>query len=204
MTQPTNPQPVIPASEDSKGARTRQRVLDAARARFAAVGFERATIRDIAKHARVDKSSVMKYFGSKENLFRECARWEIPIAQLTTTDAEDSARNYLQSMLTAWAETPDTPMAMLLRTSMTSEVAAELLRRHMTAASVDVMERRIDGPDARLRAALFAAVMMGIASARHLIKLPDLADADLDDVVRAAAPIIAALIEGHVATGNHG
>ncbi|HEY0167800.1 MAG TPA: TetR family transcriptional regulator [Jatrophihabitans sp.] len=183
----------MPASEDSKGGRTRQRVLDAARARFAAVGYERATIRDIAVAADVDKSSVMKYFGNKENLFRECVRWEIPIGELTTTDPASSAKNYLRAMLSAWAQEPNTPMAVLLRTSMTSETAANLLRHHMTSASVDAIERHIDGAHARLRAALFAAVMMGIASGRYLIKLPDLAEADLDDVIESAAPLVAAL-----------
>jgi len=34
-------------------------------------GFDRVTMDDIARHAKVSKTSVFKYFGSKENLIRE-------------------------------------------------------------------------------------------------------------------------------------
>ena len=44
---------------------------------------------------------------------------------------------------------PEHPMAVLLRTSMTSEDAAEILRTHITAQSVDAMAATIDAPDAR-------------------------------------------------------
>ena len=62
----------LPAAE-RKGQRTRRRILETARAVFAEVGYERATIRGIAAAAEVDKSSIIKYFGTKEALFREAA-----------------------------------------------------------------------------------------------------------------------------------
>ncbi|MEQ4714939.1 helix-turn-helix domain-containing protein [Nonomuraea sp. B19D2] len=43
---------------------------ESARALFAEVGFERATIRAIAKRAEVDPALVMQYFGSKQELFQ--------------------------------------------------------------------------------------------------------------------------------------
>lgn len=44
---------------------------------------------------------------------------------------------------------------------------------------------RLAGPDTRLRVALACAVMFGIDSHRQLLCLPDLAEADLDDLLRA-------------------
>ncbi|MDT5208004.1 MAG: hypothetical protein QOF67_419, partial [Mycobacterium sp.] len=44
-------------------------ILAAARQRFAESGFERATIRAIAADANIDPSMVMRYFGSKDQLF---------------------------------------------------------------------------------------------------------------------------------------
>ncbi len=62
-----------PAPAASPAARrsdtTRTAILTAARERFAADGYERATIRSIAKDARIDPSMVMRYYGSKEGLF---------------------------------------------------------------------------------------------------------------------------------------
>lgn len=56
-------------SDARKSDRTRAAILAAARRRFAADGYERATIRAIAADAYIDPSMVIRYFGSKERLF---------------------------------------------------------------------------------------------------------------------------------------
>src|SRR6478609_4200403 len=58
-----------PATAPRRSDATKAAILDAARERFAADGYERATIRAIAKDARIDPSMVMRYYGSKEGLF---------------------------------------------------------------------------------------------------------------------------------------
>ncbi|MCM2389017.1 TetR family transcriptional regulator [Streptomyces albipurpureus] len=178
-----------------KGERTRRRILAAARRQFAEVGFERATIRAIAAEADVDKASVIQYFGTKQGLFRESVDWEIPVAELTTDDPGESVENYLRTMLGAWSKDPDSPMTALLRTSMTSEDAAELLRRRVTEQAIDPVAAQLDDPDARLRAALVGAMMMGIATHRYLLRMPDLAAAGETDVLRLAVPVLRALID---------
>ncbi len=178
----------------AKGLRARRRILAAARKCFAEVGYEKATLRMIAAEANSDKSSVIKYFGSKEQLFRECVYWTIPIDELTADAPDQSAENYLRSMLSAWARDPHSPMAVLLRVSMTNKEAADLLRSHITTHSVERVMKHMKGPDPELRAGLFAAMMMGIASGRYLLRIPGLAEAELDDVLRVAAPAIRALI----------
>ncbi|MEV4341726.1 TetR family transcriptional regulator [Streptomyces sp. NPDC049590] len=182
------------AEPERKGQRTRRRIMEAARRKFAEVGYERATIRAIAAEAGVDKASVIQYYGTKRALFREAVRWHVPIEELTTPDPARTVDNYLRAMLGSWAADPDSPMAVLLRTSMTSEEAAELLRRHVTEETVERVAAGIDAPDARLRAALSGAMMFGIATQRYLLRMPDLAEARLDDVLRLAAPLFRTLI----------
>ncbi|MGW0854529.1 TetR/AcrR family transcriptional regulator [Streptomyces sp. NPDC002690] len=184
-----------PVATERKGERTRRRILHAARGRFAEAGYERATIRAIAADANVDKSAVMQYFGSKEALFREAVAWDIPMAEMSVADPAASVHNYLSGMLDAWAADPHSPMAVLLRTSMTSQDAAELLRTHITAQAVDPMAARIDADDARLRAALAGAMMMGIASQRYLLAMPDLAAASTEDILRLAVPVLSSLLD---------
>ncbi|MGK5639744.1 TetR family transcriptional regulator [Streptomyces sp. URMC 126] len=179
---------------ERKGERTRRRILQAARGQFARLGYERATIRGIAAAAEVDKSSVINYFGTKQALFREAVHFSIPIDELTTDDPSRTVENYLRGMLGTWAADPDSPMAVLMRASMTSDEAAELLRRHVTAEAVDQVAANMDAPDARLRAGLFAAIMMGIATQRYVLCLPDVAEADLEDVLRIATPVVRSLI----------
>ncbi|WP_435283512.1 TetR family transcriptional regulator [Streptomyces koelreuteriae] len=179
---------------ERKGERTRRRILAAARRKFAEVGFERATIRAIATEAGVDKSSVIQYFGTKDALFRESVHWDIPIADLTTDDPGETVENYLRAMLGGWAADPDSPMAVLLRASMTSEQAADLLRGHVTAEAVEPMAAVVGSPDARLRAALSGAMMMGVAAQRYILRMPDLADADLEDILRILVPVFRSVI----------
>ncbi|MER7789664.1 TetR family transcriptional regulator [Streptomyces sp. NPDC097640] len=191
------PKKQAPAGEAEcvrKGERTRRRILEAARRKFAEVGYERATIRAIAAEADVDKSSVIQYFGSKDALFREAVHWSIPIAEVTTDDPGETVENYVRGMLNAWAADPHTPMAVLLRASMTSEDAAELLREHITTESVEAIAATVTADDARLRAALASAMLMGIASQRYLLRMPDLASADVEDILRLAVPVLRGLI----------
>ena len=182
------------AGRERKGQRTRRRILDAARGVFAQVGYERATIRGIAAAAGVDKSSVIQYFGTKQALFREAVHWDIPIAEPTSDDATETTENLARGMLAAWAADPNSPMAVLVRTSMTSEDAAEVLRTHITAQSVDAMAANIDAPDARLRAALAGAMLMGIVSQRYILRMPDLRDADVEDILRLIIPLVRTLL----------
>lgn len=179
---------------ESKGQRTRRRILDAARAVFADAGYERATIRGIAAAAGVDKSSVMQYFGSKQQLFREAVHWTIPIAAVIAADPDHVAENLARGMFAAWTAEPNSPMTVLLRASMTSADAAELLRTHITAQFIDTLADTIDAPDARLRAALFGALLMGVASQRYLLHMPDLSEAAEDDVLALIDPLLRALI----------
>ncbi|MUM23246.1 helix-turn-helix transcriptional regulator [Mycobacterium sp. CBMA271] len=165
-----------------------------ARRVFAEVGYEKATIRGIAAAAEVDKSSVIQYFGSKSNLFREAVHWTVPVEELTVTNPADTAQNYLRGLLAGWAADPDGPMAVLLRTSMTSTDALEMLREQVTEQAVSSVAATIEAPDARLRAALLSAVLMGIASQRYLLRLPDLAAASDDEIVALMAPLLTSLI----------
>src|SRR4029450_6848499 len=103
--------------------------------------------------------------------------------------------NLARGMLSAWAADPDSPMAVLLRASMTSEDAAEILRNHITSSATPTLATAIDAPDARLRAALLGAMLMGVASQRYLLQMPDLAEVDIDKLVRLITPALQALID---------
>lgn len=186
---------VVPGAE-RKGQRTRRQILEAARKVFGDVGYERATIRGIAAAANVDKSSVVKYFGTKRNLFEEAATWTIPIDDVVSDGSPaEAAENLARGMLAAWSADPNSSMALLLRASMTSEEAADLLRTHVTSHAVGSIAKTIDAPDARLRAALLGAMLMGVASQRYLLRMPDLVDVDTEHLLRLITPALTAVLD---------
>lgn len=180
---------------ERKGQRTRRQILQTARAVFGEVGYERATIRGIASAAGVDKSSVVKYFGTKQRLFEEAVTWTIPIQDVFSEDPSRTAENLARGMLAAWAADPNSPMAVLLRASMTSEEAADILRTHITDHAIGSIAKTIDRPDARLRAALIGAMLMGIASQRYLLRMPDLVEVDTEHILQLITPALRCVID---------
>ena len=71
------PRPPRAAGRRPGDSGTREAILEAARAAFAAAGYDRATIRGIAAAADVDPALVLHYFGTKEELFE--AALELPV-----------------------------------------------------------------------------------------------------------------------------
>jgi AcrR family transcriptional regulator len=59
------------SSPTRKGTRTRNRILNAAEIRFLALGYNGASVRDIATEAGVDQGLISYYFKTKSDLFRE-------------------------------------------------------------------------------------------------------------------------------------
>ncbi|MFH8616214.1 TetR family transcriptional regulator [Streptomyces sp. NPDC017979] len=178
-----------------KGERTRLRILEAARQEFARHGYERATIRGIATAAECDKSSVIKYFGTKQHLFREAVEWQASFDPSELEVSDRQGAEYLRTMLADFAGPQHDPMLALLRAAMTNEEAAQLLREKATAGAVDPLAEAMDGPNAQLRAALLSATLFGIAVQREMLKMPYLAEADLDDVLRLSGPMLRHLLE---------
>ncbi len=64
--------------------RTEARILAAAASRFVESGYERTTIRGIARAAGVDVGLVMHYFGAKRDLFQRVTQAS-PAQELTGT-----------------------------------------------------------------------------------------------------------------------
>ena len=61
----------------AKGTATRQRILDAAVARFASQGFRDTTVAAVARDAGVTAPAVHAYFGSKQELFHAAFEYDV-------------------------------------------------------------------------------------------------------------------------------
>jgi AcrR family transcriptional regulator len=178
---------------------TRRDILAAAQRAFAASGYERATIRAIARDAGVDPGLVIHHFHNKEELF--ATAHELPINPEALFDkiaeapphqrGEAVARAYL-TLVAA----PGSPVFSLLRAAATNEAAAVMLREFITDAVISRGIAFVHGGDAELRVALIISHLMGIAVARELVGLPMLAARDLDEIVTAVAPTIQRYLDG--------
>jgi AcrR family transcriptional regulator len=169
---------------------TQQRVLAAARHLFAQVGYERATIRAIASAAGTDPGLVMRYFGSKQELFSQVASMS-PDEGLTGTPGE--VTEYLLTSLAAkLTEEPSATLAML-RSMLTHPEAAEEVR-----AAANRQERQlaaaIAADDAEARAGVIGAITLGTLIARHLLQLNGLAAATPAQITSLLRPCLQSLL----------
>ncbi|HEY3712791.1 MAG TPA: helix-turn-helix domain-containing protein, partial [Amycolatopsis sp.] len=110
---------------------TRAAILGAARERFAADGYERATIRAIAADAGIDPSMVMRYYGSKEGLFAAAVDVDLQLPDPREWPREEVGSRLAAHIVSRWeGALSDELITLLLRSAGTNQAAAEQLRRH--------------------------------------------------------------------------
>lgn len=158
-----------PPSRAQQGEITRVNIVAAARQRFAADGYERATIRAIAADAGIDPSLVMRYFGNKQGLFVAAADIDLRLPDLRKLPRKDAAAAFVSHFLKRWEE--DDILPALLRTAATNEGAVETMRSIMSAQTVPAIAAACgDAKTAPIRAALIASQFLGFAYCRYVLK----------------------------------
>jgi AcrR family transcriptional regulator len=168
---------------------TRAAILAAARERFAADGYDRATIRGIAAAARIDPSMVMRYFGSKEGLFAAAAEFELGLADLAGMAREDVGARAAAYFLERWED--DDSLQALLRVGATNEAAAARLRAIFADQLAPVVARVArPGVDVATRAGLVASQVLGVALTRYVLRLPPVATMGRDELVAWIGPTL--------------
>jgi len=174
-------------------SQTRADILSAARRRFGAEGYERTTLRAVAADVGVDAALVIRYFGSKQDLFAAAADFSIELPDMSGVDPDEVAGILLPRFFAVWEE--DETFLALLRAAMTSPVAADALRRvFATQIAPKLITATPDNPVQRT--GLMGAFVIGLATTRYVLKNPPIATLSRDELTRWAAPVIRQLLVG--------
>jgi AcrR family transcriptional regulator len=180
---------------------TREAILEAARGTFAQVGYDRATIRDIAGGAGVDPALVHHYFGNKERLF--VAAMELPLeperilAAVTGGDPQRTGERIASLLLLLWDNTETrNPLLALVRSAVSNEQAARMLREFVAAAIFTRVAKELGMADAPLRASLVASQIIGLAIGRYVVRIEPLASTPRETLIAAVAPTIQRYLTG--------
>ncbi len=210
---------------------TREAILAAARKRFGDHGYDGATIRGIAADAGVDAALVHHFYGSKEHLFAAAMRLPVHPGEVIAAALAPGARepgrplgeHLLRAVLGAWdvAEVRATFLG-LLRSAVTSEQAAAMMREFVTdailsrlagAAGADLAGvspadagagaagrgaagAEQGGADPDFRAALIASQVLGLALVRYVLELRPLATAGTEELAAAIGPTLERYLTG--------
>ncbi|MCV7153549.1 TetR/AcrR family transcriptional regulator [Mycolicibacterium pyrenivorans] len=172
---------------------TRADILAAARRRFGSGGYERTTLRAIAGDVGVDPALVIRYFGSKQQLFAAAAEFTIHLPDLTGRCPDDMADALLERFFAVWEA--DTTFVALLRAAMTSSTAAATMRQvfaTQVAPTIAAVARDHPGP----RAALIGSLVLGMATTRYVLEAPAAKAMNHDELIRWARPVIRDLLVG--------
>jgi AcrR family transcriptional regulator len=186
---------------------TREAILSASRAAFAERGYDAASIRQIATGAGVDPALVHHYFGTKEQLFLEAVQAPIDprelIPQVLAGGVEGVGERLVRTFLRVWDSPRGATAAALLRSAVTNEWTARMLREFVITQILRraIRELGLDGPDALLRAGLVASQILGLATTRYVLKLEPMATASPDQLAAAIGPTIQRYLTGDIGQG---
>lgn len=175
-------------------ATTRRALLDAGRALFDEVGYERATIREIGERADVDSALISRYFGGKEGLFLAVLA-EGPVGlDVGRIDFEPHA--LVEFLIKRWDERGPSPVSRALASPTLSDEVREQVKAVVSEHLVDPLARELDHPgcsDTRLRAELLVAVVLGVALTRANRTLTGIATASCRELTASLGPIVDAI-----------
>ncbi len=180
------------ATRPRNASQTRADILSAARRRFGSEGYERTTLRAVAADVGVDAALVIRYFGSKQDLFAAAADFSIELPDLSSADPDEVAGILLPRFFAVWE---DETFVALLRAAMTSQVAADTLRRVFAEqVAPKLITATPDNPVQRI--GLMGAFVIGLATTRYVLANPPVANLSRDELSRWAAPVIRQLLVG--------
>lgn len=174
---------------------TQQAILDAARTAFTETGYDGATVRGIAREAGVDPALVHHYFGTKEHLFVSAMQFPIDpaviIPALLAPGVDGLGERIVRMFLTVW-DSPEAsyPFIGLLRSAMTHDKSAAMMREFITSAVFGRVTVALDVERPQLRANLVASQLIGVAFARYILRVEPLASTPSDELVPIVAPTL--------------
>src|SRR5918994_7903250 len=181
---------------------TRDAIAAAARRQFAELGYDRATMRGIASEAGVDAALVMRFYGSKEALFREVMALPPAVAEAMAGLADGPRATVglrLAEALVGMLEDPGSRSVVLgrIRSASSHPDAAALVRETVTR-DVGRLVAALTDDEPETRAVLVGSQVVGLALARHVVRVEPLASMPAADVVDYIAPVFQHYLVGRL------
>jgi AcrR family transcriptional regulator len=180
---------------------TREAILAAARRQFGERGYDRATIRSIAREAGVDPALVTHFHGSKQRLFLAATELpfdpELALPAVFGGDAKHVGRRFA-ALIVDVLEDPARRAVVLgiVRAAATEPEAARMVRELIGERVLGVAARELGARDAALRASLVGSQVVGLVMARYVVGIEPLASLPPGRLVDVLAPTFQRYLAG--------
>jgi AcrR family transcriptional regulator len=175
---------------------TRAAILEAAKGQFARLGYDSATLREIAAAAGADVALINRYFGGKEGLFIEALKASINADRMRTAERATFAREIADLVAgDPHADEGRLQAFQFLLRAAASPTTAPLLNLAVQERYLGPIRDWLGGADALPRARVLAATFIGLLVER-LIRDGPLEGRERDVFVARVAAAIEMLMEG--------
>jgi AcrR family transcriptional regulator len=173
--------------------RTHAAILEAARQTFAENGYQKATIRAVAQRAGCDPALVMQHFGNKVALFRAATTIDVDVTEAFAKFDGRSEQVLLHTFERLDAQ-PEA-IASTLRSMLTHDDIADEALQLFNPPRIQRDPTTGQDRDTRdeLRRRHIAALILGTAIQRYVLKAPEVQNATLSDLVASLRPALDAL-----------
>lgn len=179
-----------PGSPDTRGE-----IVAAARREFAAKGFDKTSLRGVARSAGVDPALVHHYFAGKEDLF--LAAMELPFDPRTVLPpvlqgpTDGVGERLVRTLLALWDDPSLRPRLLsVVRSALASEESAHLLRDGFLRMVIEQIATLPGMVDPERRGALTGSQMVGLLVVRYVVELEPVASMSADEVARLVGPSV--------------
>lgn len=183
-------------------AATRADLLKAARVLFSRHGYEMVGLRQLAAEVGVNQALVIRYFGSKKELFAEAIEGLFSPHRWFEGDRETIGWQMAASQTAEWpADWPTdqevNPLTLLIQ-SCGHPQANDVLLRAFDDQAIKPIAAWLEGPNALERAGVLAAIIVGTGVVRQLIRSSALTNSNRDAVVAALGAALQRVVDNEI------
>lgn len=171
---------------------TKATIRRAALTLFSSIGYDKVSLRAIAREADVDPALIHHYFVSKSDLFEQTVL-DLPldaertVAQVIAGDRDQIGARAVQAFLSVYHGVEGggrDRFTAMLRSAVTEDIVHRPLSEYMSKEVFGPIAEQLGHSDHRLRGQLAVSLVLGMALSRYILKLPALESAADAELVR--------------------
>ncbi|HRL50060.1 MAG TPA: TetR family transcriptional regulator [Propioniciclava sp.] len=187
--------PARPRGRRPGRADTRGTICRAALTLFSTIGYDKVSLRAIAREADVDPALIHHYFSSKSDLFAQTVL-DLPLdADRLVSDVLAGPRDQIgQAAVAAFLAAYDGPdggrerFTAMLRSAVAEEVVQRPMSEFMSKEVFGAIAERLGHVNFKLRGQLAVSLVLGMALSRYILRLPTLTAASDQMIIEELRP----------------
>lgn len=187
-----------------RGGRTdaRDRILEAASARFLASGYGATTLRAVADDARVDVALIGYHFGAKHRLFTEAMALASSPSTVLRSVLDGPPTTFPERLVRATVRTWDdertrAPLVALVEGALHDARIRQGFEEYIDREVVRALTSQLAGDQATARASRVLTVVIGLIFSRYFLRLPHATRPTEDELVSSLAPLVREALRHH-------